>query len=64
MNKIWTVTLEEDYEGNAILPFPEDMLKEAGWQENDILDFRVNDDESCTIINLSWQERQSAGVSV
>lgn len=32
----WTVTLEEDPEtGDLIMPFPPDLLEEAGWKEGD-----------------------------
>jgi len=38
--KTWTVTLEEDPEtGELILPFPEEMLQDAGWQEGDVLEW-------------------------
>lgn len=54
----WTVTVEEDEEGNTILPFPKDMLEQMDWREGDTLDFQMNDNESCSIVNLSWEERQ------
>ena len=64
MNKTWTVTLEEDPEtGDVILPFPEDFCIEADWQEGDTLKFTVNDDGSCFITNLSWEERHKDEVA-
>jgi hypothetical protein len=40
MSKSWTITLEEDTEsGDLILPFPPDLLLEAGWVEGDTLEW-------------------------
>jgi hypothetical protein len=40
MSKSWTITLEEDPETNElILPFPPDLLEEAGWVEGDTLEW-------------------------
>jgi bifunctional DNA-binding transcriptional regulator/antitoxin component of YhaV-PrlF toxin-antitoxin module len=40
LDKIWTITLEEDPEtGELILPFPPDLLAEAGWTEGDTLEW-------------------------
>ena len=36
----WTLEVEEDLEtGDAVLQFPEDLLKTAGWQEGDTLNW-------------------------
>ena len=59
-NGIWTVTIEEDEDGNAVLPFDPEMLAMLDWREGDTLDFQVNPDNSCTITNISWTERQVA----
>ena len=49
--KIWTVTLEEDPEtGELILPFPDDMLQEAGWQEGDVLKWIDNKDGTWSLV--------------
>ena len=38
MTTKWTLDIKEDPEtGDAILEFPEDLLKEAGWREGDTL---------------------------
>jgi hypothetical protein len=38
MTNSWTLDIKEDPEtGDAILEFPEDLLKETGWQEGDTL---------------------------
>jgi len=54
----WTMKCEEDENGDIILPFPEDMLQQLNWQTGDILDFQPHDDDSFTIVNVSWEERQ------
>lgn len=42
--KTWTVIIEEDAEtGDAILPFPQEMLDEVGWMPGD---------------NLKWVDRE------
>ena len=42
-NKIWTVELIEDPHDptECLLPFPQDMLTEVGWQEGDTLIWEV-----------------------
>ena len=52
------VTVEEDEEGNAILPFPPEMISEIGWLEGDELEFTINEDDSAYITNISWLARQ------
>jgi len=38
MTNKWTLDIKEDPEtGDAILEFPEDLLKETGWREGDTL---------------------------
>ena len=63
-NGTWTVVLEEDAEtGDLILPFPQDMLEQMDWREGDTLDFHMNYDESCSVVNLSWEERHKDKVA-
>lgn len=57
MNK-WTVQCTEDENGDTILPFPEEMLKQMDWREGDVLDFEMNNDDSCLVVNLTWEARQ------
>ena len=59
MKDTWTVTVEEDKEtGDIILPFPEDMITQLGWQTGDILDF-TEENGSFVVINLTSDERKS-----
>jgi hypothetical protein len=40
MSQSWTLTVQEDpATGDAILNLPEDLLKAAGWQEGDVLNW-------------------------
>ncbi len=49
--KTWTVTLEEDPEtGDIILPFSDEMLAEAGWQEGDVLEWIDNQNGSWSLV--------------
>jgi len=47
-NTNYTVTLEEDGD-ECILPLPDEILDELDWQEGDILEWVVNDDNTITI---------------
>jgi bifunctional DNA-binding transcriptional regulator/antitoxin component of YhaV-PrlF toxin-antitoxin module len=50
-DQTWTVTLEEDPEtGELILPFPQEFLDEAGWQEGDVLEWVDNKDGSYSLV--------------
>ena len=58
MNTSWTVTLEEDENGDIVLPLPEEMIKQLGWLTDDILDFVLNEnDQSIIVTNLTCNER-------
>jgi hypothetical protein len=57
MNKTWTVTVEEDEEGNAVLPLPKEMVDELGWLVDDILDMDI-DGETVIIKNITCEERK------
>ena len=63
-NGTWTVVLEEDAEtGDLILPFPPDFCEQNDWQIDDVIKFAINGDQSCTITNLSWEERHKDEVA-
>ena len=47
-NTNYTVTLEGD-DDECILPLPDEILDELDWQEGDILEWVVNDDNTITI---------------
>ena len=49
--KSWTVTLEEDSNtGDLILPLTDEMLKEVGWQEGDVIEWINNNDGSWSLV--------------
>jgi hypothetical protein len=63
-NGTWTVILEEDPDtGESILPLPPEFMTENDWRPGDTVKFTINDDESCTITNLSWEERHKDEVA-
>jgi len=47
-NTNYTVTLEGN-DDECILPLPDELLDELGWQDGDVLDWVVNDDNTITI---------------
>jgi len=64
------ITLEEDGD-DLILPLPEDLMDELGWQENDLLEWiieddhlvlkRVNEDELEDLGESTWGESTQEG---
>ena len=57
--KKYTVTLEEDpATGDVILPFPEEMLKEVGWEEGDVLVWKDNQDGTFSITKKPSEEKE------
>ena len=59
MNKSWTVTVEEDEEGNVVLPLPKEMVDELGWLVDDVLDFDINEKSGiCIIKNITCDKRK------
>lgn len=47
----WTIILEEadDGSGDLIMPFPDDLLTQAGWKEGDTLEWIDNENGSYTL---------------
>lgn len=59
MNNPHIVTLQEDPEtGDLILPFPEGMLEEMGWNIGDMLDWKVNDNGTFTLTKKEEQDTE------
>jgi hypothetical protein len=40
----YTVTLDEDENGDLLMPIPEDFFDELGWEEDDLLEWIIEDD--------------------
>lgn len=67
--KKWTLAIEEDPEtGDRILPFPDDLLKETGWQEGDILIWKDLNDGSWSLskkhLDVSNPEEEQAWIEL
>lgn len=62
MTKTWTVTLEDakDGSGDAILPFPDEMIIELGWEVGDLLDLSLDDAGNIIIRNLTHETKQTS----
>jgi hypothetical protein len=58
MSKKYTVDIIEtdDGSGDAILPFPDELVKELNWEEGDLLDLQLQPDDSILITNLSKKQ--------
>jgi len=48
LNTSYTVTLEGDDE-ECFLPLPDEVLDQLDWQDGDMLDWIINDDNTITI---------------
>jgi bifunctional DNA-binding transcriptional regulator/antitoxin component of YhaV-PrlF toxin-antitoxin module len=46
MNKSWTLTVGDE----GILELPDDLLKEAGWKEGDVINWVDNHDGSWSLV--------------
>lgn len=46
----WTLPVEEDEDGNCFITLPDDLLKEAGWKEGDMLEWIDNNDGSFSLV--------------
>jgi antitoxin component of MazEF toxin-antitoxin module len=55
-NKSWEVTIEEDKDGELILPFPPELIRENGWQEGDELEFEIQ--ERCILITNTTAKKR------
>jgi len=58
MNKSWEVILEEDENGEVILPFPPELVKRYGWLEGDQIEFEIKDG-GAIITNTTAKTRES-----
>ena len=50
-----TVTLEEDKDGNLILPISDEMMAELGWKIGDTINWNDNEDGSWTMSKLETE---------
>lgn len=61
-DKTYTVILEEDENGECILPLPDDLFDgENPWIIGDTISFEmIENTESVLIKNITWQSRQDS----
>lgn len=58
----YTVTIQEDENGDLILPLPDELLKELGWDEGTTLYWRVDKhNQSIILTTVSDDERGGYG---
>ena len=50
--KTYSAIIEEDENGDAILPLPPEMLLELGWKEGDTLDWKNNGDGTYSLVKI------------
>lgn len=58
MNNSWEVILEEDENGEVILPFPPELIQRYGWLEGDEIEFEIIDG-GAVIINTTAKMREN-----
>ncbi|WJZ48337.1 AbrB/MazE/SpoVT family DNA-binding domain-containing protein [Synechococcus phage DSL-LC02] len=51
----YTVELFEDDNGDLILPFPEELIEEVGWEDGDVVEFKI-DNQGIRIHNITKEE--------
>jgi len=61
MSKRFTVTIEEDEFGELILPIPDDVCDELGWEVDDILEYSIESDQSFTLRKVTNETDGSVG---
>lgn len=44
MSKKYTLTLEEDNDGELFVTLPDDVIEELGWLEGDVISYSVDGD--------------------
>ena len=60
LNTSYTVTLEGDDE-ECYLPLADDLLDQLNWNDGDILDWIINDDNTITIRKVTDEPTSMAG---
>ena len=49
----WTAFIEEDENGELVLPLPDGLLELQGWKEDDILEWKDNGDGSWSLTKVN-----------
>lgn len=50
LNTSYTVTLDEDEDEGLLLPIPDEVLDELGWEDGCVLEWDINEDDNTIII--------------
>ena len=53
MSKRFTITIEEDEFGELILPIPDEVCEELGWEVGNELEYEIIDDESFSLKKIN-----------
>lgn len=61
MSKRFTVTIEEDEFGELILPIPDDVCDELGWEVDDTLEYSIESDQSFILRKVNNETDGSVG---
>lgn len=56
--KKFTVKVQEDDNGNLILPIPDEILEEMNWKEGDVLKWQDNQNETYSLIKKDESEKE------
>lgn len=49
MNKVYTVQIEEDENGEMVLPLPDIITAQLGWKVGDVIDWKINEEGVLTL---------------
>ena len=57
----WTLDVQEDENGDAVIQFPDDLLAKVGWHEGDALQWRDLGDGSWSLTKKDTEEDDDDG---
>jgi len=60
-NNSWTLDVEQDENGDAVIQFPDDLLEKVGWQEGDALQWRDLGDGTWSLTKKDTEEDEDDG---
>ena len=61
MTKYWEVILEEDENGDVLLPFPDELIQNQGWLEGDAITWEVKEGYAILINTSAKMREQESG---
>jgi hypothetical protein len=60
-NNSWTLDVEQDENGDAVIQFPDDLLAKVGWQEGDTVQWKDLGDGSWSLAKKDTEEDDDDG---